>query len=142
MEGEEISISELKTRYESGKERVSDPLQITEKTYLDLFEPYIYGNHSCNPNSTIKGRNELIAIKDIAKDEEITYDYSLTEWSDENSWQNYNEWSMECLCGYSQCRKIITEFNLLPKELQIKSINNKNVRDFIVDKFKKCHGEE
>jgi len=51
MKGEEISISELKKRYETGRERFCDPLQVRESQYLGLFEPYVYINHSCESNA-------------------------------------------------------------------------------------------
>ena len=45
MEGEEISIPELKRRYASGCERLTDPLQVREDRYIDLDEPFVYLNH-------------------------------------------------------------------------------------------------
>ncbi len=51
-------------------------------------------NHSCDPNSGLKFESErviLIAIKDIKKGEEITWDYSTT--------MDEDEWKMDCLCG-------------------------------------------
>lgn len=38
-----------------------------------------YINHSCNPNMGIKGSVTFVALRDIKKDEEITFDYSITE---------------------------------------------------------------
>jgi uncharacterized protein len=141
MDGEEISVSELDERYKKGQERLSDPLQVDGKMYIDLFEPYVLINHSCDPNAVIIERNELIALRDIEIGEEITYDYSLTEWSDNDSWQDYGEWFMECKCGSPLCRKKIGEFYLLPEDLKVKYIELGYVRDFIMEKFKKYHGK-
>ena len=121
MNGEEISVSELKRRYEKGEERLSDPLQAEEEMYIDLYEPYIYINHSCDPNAAVVKFNELISVRDIKVGQEITYDYSLTEWSNEESWQDYNDWFIECKCGSPSCRKRIGEFYLLPKNIQEKN---------------------
>ena len=141
MNGEEISISELKKRYEKGEERLSDPLQVGEKTYIDLYEPYVYINHSCSPNSAVMKFNELVAIEDIKAEQEIMYDYSLTEWSDEESWQDYDDWFIKCKCRSSLCRNKIEEFYLLPKDIQEKCIKQGNVRNFIVKRYKECHGK-
>lgn len=66
---------------------------------LDKDDPVIFTNHSCNPNAFIKNKFELYALRDIKKDEEITFDYGTTE-EDPN-------WKMECNCESKNCRKII-----------------------------------
>jgi uncharacterized protein len=54
-------------------------------------------NHSCNPNSRIDLESlELIAIRDIGEDEEITLDYDLTE---------HGTRKIICNCKESRCRK-------------------------------------
>lgn len=55
-------------------------------------------NHSCNPNTIIDfGNNNLllIASRDIAKDEEITCDYDITE---------INGQKEKCLCNSRTCK--------------------------------------
>jgi len=79
IRGERITFQELKERYTKGKIKICNPLQITEKEYLVIKEPYIYINHSCNPNAGIRKEGELFALKDIKKGQEITYDYSTSE---------------------------------------------------------------
>ena len=92
-------------------------IQIGEETYLGPSgkkDDFI--NHSCNPNSGVKLTKKdffLIAIKDIKKGEEITWDYS--------TWAN-EPWEMDCNCGTKNCRKKIKSFNYLPKKLQQKYI--------------------
>lgn len=140
MSGEEISMQELKCRYEKGQERLSDPLQIGPAMYIDMDDPYMRFNHSCDPNAAIIGFNELIAIRDIRTGEEITYDYSLTEWQDERFWEGH-DWSFNCKCASALCRGKIDSFYLLSRIMQKKQIEQGNVRDFIVDKYKKRHGE-
>ena len=53
MNGERLSIQTAIKRYESGKYRDDDPLQIGERSYLKLEKPFIYFNHSCGPNAGI-----------------------------------------------------------------------------------------
>lgn len=70
--------------------------------------PYVYINHSCSPNTSIRGRVTFVAIKDIKKDEEVTFDYSISEDS---------TWKMNCNCGSKHCRKIIRSVKYLPSGL-------------------------
>ncbi len=137
VRGESISIEELKKRYKKGTERSSDPLQIKESRYLDLYKPYVYMNHSCNPNSAIVKLNDLIAIKNIPTGKEITYDYSLTDWSEDKDWPGYADWVMRCKCNSSVCRQKIREFRFLHKHIQKKCIKQDMVPDYIVRKYKK-----
>ncbi len=139
MAGEEISIAELQRRFESGEERSTDPLQVGASRYLDLDKPFVFINHSCDPNATIVDFNTLVAIRDIRIGEEITYDYSLTEWSDDRSWPGYDDWEMACACGSAACRKKIVEFRFLPKRLQKVFVQKKRVQDHILMKYKKRH---
>ena len=64
-------------------------------------------NHSCDPNTGIKGRVTFIALRDIKPGEELTFDYSISEDS---------EWEMRCKCGAKNCRGIIKGVRLLPEK--------------------------
>jgi len=57
-------------------------------------------NHSCDPNVGFKNQVELIAVRDIKKDEEIVFDYAFCE--------SYME-SFACKCGSANCRENITK---------------------------------
>ena len=61
--------------------------------------PFRYLNHSCNPNAAVSGMKSLIALRDIPQDEEITFDYSMTDADP--------LWEMPCTCGMKQCRRTI-----------------------------------
>ncbi len=77
-------------------------LQIEEGLYLmapDL-EPSDCFNHSCNPNAGMTGQIGLVAMRDIALDEEICLDYAMCDGSD------YDEF--ECSCGSANCRGRVT----------------------------------
>jgi len=73
-------------------------------------------NHSCNPNAGLLFEEKilLIAIKQIKKGDEITWDYSTT--------MDEDDWEMDCLCESKNCRKKIRDFKYLPKEIQQKYI--------------------
>jgi len=56
-----------------------------------------YLNHSCDPNcetDIIKGKIWIIAIKNIKKDAELTYNYNYT-------WEDYED--HDCRCGTERC---------------------------------------
>jgi hypothetical protein len=142
LEGKETSWEEFEKKYRGSFVRVDDPLQISETKYLELHKPYIYFNHSCNPNSGLRGRNQLIAIKKIMPDEEINYDYSSVSWDDRLT-KDYGEWTMKCECEEKNCRKVIGNFPTIPKSQRMKYIRLKVVPNFILEKLarekEKCH---
>lgn len=134
--GENISFQELKQRYEGGKEKICNPLQIGEKEYLDLDEPYVFFNHSCNPNAGLRKKGELFALKDINEGEEITYDYSTTEWT-YDKFGKYKDWSMECNCKSKDCRGTLGTFPTLNPKLKKKYYQEGALQDFILRKLEK-----
>jgi SET domain-containing protein len=73
-------------------------------------------NHSCNPNAGFSGQISLIAIVDIKKDDQITFDYATCLYSE--SVEDY--YSFKCECGDSQCRGNVTSNDWKNKELQDK----------------------
>lgn len=60
-----------------------------------------YFNHSCNGNLGFDKAGDFIAIKDIKKGEEMTYDYGLLE-------TNPKFLIEKCVCRDKNCRKKIT----------------------------------
>jgi len=69
----------------------------TNESEVDIAD---YINHSCNPDAGIKGALKLVAIRDIKPNEEITFDYAMSE--------SHTELNMRCRCSQPHCRKIIT----------------------------------
>ena len=69
-----------------------------DKTVIDGFGTAMFINHSCDPNcesDNIDGRVFIVAIRDIAAGEELTYEYNLHD-SDEDE--------ADCYCGAEKCR--------------------------------------
>ncbi|RPJ75150.1 MAG: SET domain-containing protein-lysine N-methyltransferase [Alphaproteobacteria bacterium] len=98
------------------------PMQIEERFVLgsrDNSKPEDtdYFNHSCNPNSGFKGQIFLVAMRNIDKDEEITFDYAMVV---SESSESSVVFDMECTCNSSNCRKQITENDWKLPELQEK----------------------
>ena len=85
-------------------------LQIGPYKHLLVNEPWRYVNHSCNPNCGINDRVKLVAMRNIERDEEITFDYAMSEL----------EMRMECQCDSRNCRKSITGYTGLSKNLKTK----------------------
>jgi SET domain-containing protein len=73
-------------------------------------DPGDFMNHSCNPTSWFETDSVMVATRDIAVDEEITYDYATSEVSP--------VFSMPCNCKTIYCRSIITGLDFLRPDLQ------------------------
>ena len=103
------------------------PIQIGHNRYIDTLPPGIFVNHSCDPNAGIVNDRDLIALRDIQRDEEIRFDYSTT--------MEEKSFTMKCLCGSLNCRQTVADFSTLPEELQDKYFDRKIVMSFIVNKL-------
>ena len=87
-------------------------LQVEEGLYLaslNEHEGADYVNHSCAPNAGLSGQICLVAMRDIAAGEEITYDYAMSDGS------AYDEFP--CSCGASTCRGRVTGDDWRRREL-------------------------
>ena len=96
-------------------DRQSRSIQIDEDLYLvsgDTPEPGDMLNHSCEPSCGLVGSQVLVAMRDIAAGEELTFDYAMCDCSD------YDEF--ECLCGEPACRGVVTGADWRKPELHAK----------------------
>ncbi len=87
--------------------------QIGEKQFV-LFVGLVNKlNHSCDPNCYAKmdetGNHEFVAKRDIEVGEEVTFDYSLSNYTIEH-------FPGRCTCGSSTCRGAIVGWKDLPLE--------------------------
>ncbi len=71
-------------------------------------------NHSCNPNAGCKGTIFLIAMRNIRKDEEVTFDYAM----DLHRTRGCKPHRLPCQCGEDNCRRVITDMDWRIPELQ------------------------
>lgn len=90
-------------------------LDYLEDKIVIMQSPEKYINHSCDPNIYVKTENgirNIYAMRDIAKGNEIAYDYSIN---------GDNEGTFECHCRSKNCRKIYQgDFFKLSENLQQK----------------------
>lgn len=84
--------------------------QCSETLMVFENEPERLMNHSCDPNVWWGDDNTMIARRDIAVGEELTYDYAMTEVS--------VPFEMICGCGSPLCRKKVTNFDHLDPDWQ------------------------
>ena len=70
-------------------------------------------NHCCSPNCGIKtnetGAHDLVAMKYIETNEEITFDYAMRNYS-------IDYFPQKCMCGSDSCRGEITGWKDLSRE--------------------------
>ncbi|MBD0389639.1 MAG: SET domain-containing protein [Nostoc sp. C3-bin3] len=81
-------------------ERTIYSFQMDFNLYVNLNEPAVVVNHSCDPNTGVKnnqfGGYNFVALGDIEAGEEITWDYETTE---------YESIAIHrCLCESLSCR--------------------------------------
>jgi hypothetical protein len=80
------------------------PVQVWFDTFLgptrpEEIEAVDRMNHSCEPNCGVRGSVALVARRDIAPGEELTFDYGTTDTVG---------LEMECKCGAPTCRGVVT----------------------------------
>jgi hypothetical protein len=88
-------LADVKTRFTQSVMQVDEDLfilTIGSDEDADCF------NHSCEPNCGMFGQVGLVAMRAIASDEEITFDYACADGGE------YDEF--DCSCGSSLCRKV------------------------------------
>jgi SET domain-containing protein len=69
-----------------------------QEMVIDGFGTAMFINHSCDPNcesENQEGRIFVVAIRNIAAGEELTYEYNLYDSDDDDA---------DCYCGAKKCR--------------------------------------
>jgi SET domain-containing protein len=79
--------------------QITNDLFIGPLTEQDRDGSMIFSNHSCEPNIGVQGQIVFVALRDIEPGEELTHDWATTDDDD---------YEMDCKCGSSSCRKVIT----------------------------------
>ncbi|HNI34141.1 MAG TPA: SET domain-containing protein [Microthrixaceae bacterium] len=93
--------------------RQTHSLQIAEDLFMvapDVGEPADFFNHSCDPNLGVLGNVVLVALRPVATDEELTFDYAMTDAD------SYDEF--DCACLADDCRGKVTGYDWMIPEVQ------------------------
>ncbi len=100
---------EVERRLGPAEIQVTDDLFIGPTTPKEREGGMMHLNHSCEPNLGVAGQIVFVALRDIVKDEELTFDYAMTD--DE-------PYDMRCNCGATNCRGVVTGRDWMKKEVQ------------------------
>lgn len=105
--------AELPQMMQDAGVQVATDLVLTPKS-CELAGGINYVNHCCDPNAGFHGQIFLVAMRDIAQGEEITFDYAMCL----GDGPHIAPYSLECRCGSAQCRGRITDSDWMIAELQ------------------------
>lgn len=83
-----------------------------KNVWIDPDYPFNYLNHSCNPNLGIYGKMKFVALKNIKRGVELTFDYSTSEYD-----LHWGKRGIKCNCGSRVCRRHIRSIQFLPKKI-------------------------
>ncbi len=111
--------------------RYNDWIGIGKDTWIDPIDEFQYLNHSCNPNTGLKGLRKLrlYALRDLTPGEEITIDYSTTEEDPDYCFENLEDEG-------PNVRRFVGPIQTLPKEVF------ESYSPFIPSHFKKVYERE
>lgn len=95
-------------------------MQIEERFVLavrggQVAEDTDFFNHSCEPSCGFRGTIFLVAMRDIAAGEELTFDYAMVVSRTQGHQVTF---AMPCRCGTPRCRGEITEDDWQRPELR------------------------
>lgn len=83
-------------------------------------------NHSCDPNVILDTENLLmVARRDIAKGEELSFFYPSTEWE--------MDAPFICLCGASNCIHVVAGARFLPLSTLEHHYLNRHIREMMIE---------
>jgi SET domain-containing protein len=100
---------ELSKRLGPAEIQIDDELFIAPVTSEEREGSMLYSNHSCDANIGMRGEITFVAMRNIAAGEELTHDWATTDDDD---------YSVECQCGASRCRKTLSGKDWQLPELQ------------------------
>ena len=97
--------------YQAAEIQIAENLFIGPMAEAERAGSMIFSNHSCEPNIGVQGQIVFVAMRDIAAAEELTQDWAMTDDDD---------FELDCHCGATACRGIVTGQDWRRKDLQEK----------------------
>lgn len=91
-----------------------------------------YINHSCDPNCylhIVGNRAIVYSLYEIAPNMELTFDYSTSSTDD------IEKWSMNCNCGSSKCRKLISGLHYIQDDIKAEYLKKGLIPMFLSNKM-------
>jgi hypothetical protein len=128
MGGRRVSLLRCVWEVATGAIRIDDPLSIGTYTYLVLDDFSILFNHRCEANAGIANEVDLVALTNIARGEEITFDYSMTVRRSLFT----ALWKMPCSCRSPSCRGEIGDVRSVPPQHLQRYLKAGALQDFIL----------
>jgi hypothetical protein len=80
--------------------QIEDHLYIAPCSAEEVEANILCLNHSCVPNVGVRGQITFVTIRDVPIGNELTIDYAMIDGDPSER--------MDCSCGASECRKVIT----------------------------------
>lgn len=109
-----------------------EAVQIDDNKFYDTKQlaPEAFINHSCSPNTRLDvAKKQYIAVRNILKNEEVTFNYNTTEWD----MVKYGD-DFECHCGSRNCVGRVKGLKYLTRAEQQKL--TPLILPFLMKKFK------
>ena len=120
----QVTGKEINFRQTTFLKEESFALQVDFDRYIVMETPIAFCNHSCRPNCFVSCNLVLTALENIKAGEELFWDYSTSMLE--------RHWTMKCNCGFEECRKMVTDFDLLPSSIQLHYLQMEIVFPYIV----------
>jgi len=99
-------------------------IQIGPTLHIEELGVLAYLNHSCRPNTIVHAADlTVIAARDIAAGEELTFFYPSTEWEMDRPFI--------CLCGAPQCVRLVAGAKYLSIDTLSRYFVNPHIREMI-----------
>lgn len=105
------ALKAMPTWYRAAEIQIAADLFIGPRQEGERSGSMIFSNHSCDPNIGVQGQIVFVAMRDINAGEELTHDWATTD---------DDEYELECKCGSTSCRKLITGKDWRNPDLQQK----------------------
>jgi uncharacterized protein len=103
------TLARLSKELQNAEIQIAEGLHLAALTEDEYESVMLFLNHSCDPNVGFAGNVVLVAMREVAPDEELTTDYALFDTS---------AGEIACACGASSCRRRVTGHDWQLLELQ------------------------
>jgi SET domain-containing protein len=105
------TLKAMPSWYRSAEIQVAEDLFIGPLSEEEREGSMVFSNHSCEPNLGVRGQIVFVAMRAVGAGEELTHDWATTDDDD---------YELNCNCGASICRRVITGQDWRRPELQEK----------------------